>query len=71
MNHFSNQIRHNRVLDIRKKILSGWSMKQLHDFCKTHLDVAKVTADSYIDEAAAPYRKKYEQESNLKEKISN
>jgi len=71
MGHRENQIRHSRVLDLRKKILSGWTMQQLHDFCKTHLDVARVTAISYIDEAAEPYRKKYQQESNLREKISN
>lgn len=59
MGHRENQIRHGRVLDLRKKVLAGWTMQQLHDFCKTHLDVAKVTADSYIDEAAEPYRKKY------------
>ena len=32
-------------------------MQQLFDFCKTHLEVVKVTADSYIDEAAEPYLK--------------
>lgn len=63
MGHRENQIRHSRVLDLRKKILSGWTMQQLHDFCKTHLDVARVTAISYIDEAAEPYRKKFQQEA--------
>lgn len=62
MNRFSNQIRHNRVLDIRKKILQGWTMEDLMAFCTNKLQVAKVTATSYIDEAAAPYRKKYEKE---------
>jgi len=66
MGYRESQIRHNRVLDLRKKIISGWTIKQLHDFCKTHLDVARVTAISYIDEAADPYRKKYEQEQKTK-----
>jgi len=58
------KIRHNRVLDIRKKILMGWKMEALLDFCKVNLGVTKVTADSYIDEAAEPYRKKYQKEQN-------
>jgi len=66
MGYRESQIRHNRVLDLRKKIVSGWTIKQLHDFCKTHLDVARVTAISYIDEAAEPYRKKFEEEQKIK-----
>lgn len=66
MGHRENQIRHNRVLDIRKKISLGWKMEALLDFCKVNLDVARVTAISYIDEAAEPYRKKYETEQNKK-----
>ena len=58
-------IRHTRVLDIRCKITKGWSMEELLDFCKVNLGVSKVTADSYIDEAAAPYREKYEKEQNV------
>lgn len=64
MGYRENQIRHTRVLDLRKKILSGWTMQQLHNFCKTHLDVARVTAISYIDEAAEPYRKKHWESQN-------
>ena len=53
------QVRHNRVLDIRDKIEKGWDMQQLRNFCLIKLEVSKVTAESYIDEAAAPYRKKH------------
>lgn len=59
----NKEIRHNRVLDIRKKILSGWKMEELLNFCKVNLDVTKITAVSYIDEAAEPYRKKYQKEN--------
>jgi len=57
-------IRHNRVIDLRTKIILGWNMKALLNFCEVNLKVSRVTAVSYIDEAAAPYRKKYEQEEN-------
>jgi len=56
------QIRHTRVIDLRGKIEKGWNMKALLHFCETYLKVSKVTAVSYIDEAAKPYREKYEQE---------
>jgi len=59
---FARQIRHTRVLDIRSKIAKGWKLKELEDFCITHLKVSKSTVNSYIDEAAAPFRKKYAQE---------
>ena len=65
------QIRHNRILDLRKKILKSWTMEELMAFCVNKLQVTKVTATSYIDEAAAPYRKKHEQQSNLRGKNSN
>ena len=58
------QIRHGRVLDIRSKISKGWSMPDLLNYCKVNLGVSKVTAISYIDEAAAPFREKYEKEQN-------
>lgn len=58
----AKQIRHIRILDLRKKIVSGWSMKTLLNFCEIKLEVSRVTAVSYIDEAAAPYRKKFEEE---------
>ncbi len=58
------QIRHTRILDIRSKISKGWSMTDLLNFCKMNLGVSKVTAISYIDEAAAPFRKKFEKEEN-------
>lgn len=60
------QIRHLRVLDIRSKIAKGWKLKDLGDFCTQKLGVSPSTATSYIDEAAAPFRKKYEKE--LKQK---
>jgi len=37
-------------------------MKQLLNFCEINLKVTRVTAVSYIDEAAKPYRQKYAQE---------
>jgi len=58
------QIRHGRVLDIRSKICKGWSMPDLLNYCKVNLGVSKVTAISYIDEAAEPFRKKLEKEQN-------
>ena len=57
-------VRHTRVLDIRLKISKGWSMTDLLNYCKVNLGVSKVTAVSYIDEAAKPYRKKHEKEQN-------
>ena len=59
-----SHIRHNRVLDLRKKILKGWNMKTLLNFCEVKLGVSRVTAVSYIDEAAAPFRKKYQEIEN-------
>ncbi len=59
-----NQIRHIRILDIRLKISNGWNMKQLLHFCDRNLKVSRMTAVSYIDEAAAPYRKTYEKEQS-------
>lgn len=56
------QIRHIRVLDLRSKITKGWNLKELETFCVVKLGVAKQTALSYIDEAAEPFRKKYEAE---------
>lgn len=57
-------VRHARVLDIRSKISKGWSMQDLLNYCKVNLEVSKVTAVSYIDEAAEPYREKYQKEQN-------
>jgi len=57
-------VRHIRVLDIRSKISKGWSMQDLLNYCKVNLGVSRVTAISYIDEAAAPFRKKLEKEQN-------
>ena len=59
------EVRHIRVLDIRSKISKGWSMPDLLNYCKVNLGVSKVTAISYIDEAAEPYRQKLEKEQNV------
>jgi len=60
----TKQIRHNRVIDLRKKILAGWTMPELVNFCLVNLQVVKQTAISYIDEAAEPYRKKYNEDQD-------
>jgi len=67
MSSRAKQVRHNRVLDIRDKISKGWDMKALRNFCEIKLEVSKVTAESYIDEAAEPFRRKY-QEENIESK---
>ena len=59
-----NQIRHSRILDIRKKIENGWKMESLMNFCLIKLGVSKVTATNYIDEAAEPFRKKFQEQTN-------
>lgn len=56
-------IRHTRVLDIRSKIAKGWSLEKLNYFCINNLQVSQQTATSYIDEAAEPFRKKFEEEN--------
>lgn len=60
----ANQIRHNRVLDIRKKIENGWTMQSLMNFCLVKLNVTRTTAKNYIDEAAQPFRKKFQEKLN-------
>jgi len=60
----AQNIRHNRILDLRKKIDRKWTLPQLMNFCTTKLQVSKSTATSYIDEAALPYRIKYQQEQD-------
>ena len=67
MSSRAKQVRHNRVLDLRDKISKGWDMKALRNFCEIKLEVSRVTANSYIDEAAEPFRKKY-QEDNIEHK---
>ena len=64
MGMLQNQIRHNRILDLRKKILKGWAMQDLMGFCQLSLKVSRPTAISYIDEAAAPFRKKFQEQVN-------
>lgn len=54
-------VRHTRILDLRQKVLQGWTMEDLMGYCVTRLQVSKTTATSYIDEAAAPYRQKYQE----------
>ena len=56
-------IRHNRIIDLRLKMERKWTPKELMNFCLVNLDVSKATATSYIDEAAEPYRKKYQKEN--------
>ena len=56
-------IRHVRVEDLRKKIEKGCSMESLMNYCLVYLKVTHKTATSYIDEAAAPYRKKFQEET--------
>lgn len=58
------QIKHNRILDLRKKLLKGYTEKEIIDFCLTNLQVSTPTARSYFDEAAEPYRKKYQEIQN-------
>lgn len=60
----AQQKRHNRVLDIRKLVTKGWKIEQLREYCMKHYGVTKITADGYIDEAAEPYRKKYQESKN-------
>lgn len=67
MNRIQKLNRHTRILDIRLKLQKGWNYPQLKEFCKKNLKVSNVTAISYIDEAAAPFRKKYAQEKGLEE----
>ena len=62
MSFRTKTIRHNRVLDIRKKIEKGWTMESLTNFCVVNLGVSKQTATSYIDEAAEPFRKKFQEQ---------
>jgi len=58
------RIRNIRVSQVRKFVEKGWKMKQLLYYCENNLGVGRVTAVSYIDEAAEPFRKKYETEEN-------
>ncbi len=64
MGLLQNQIRHNRILDLRKKIAKGWTITDLMGFCQLNLKVSRPTAISYIDEAAEPYRKKFQEQLN-------
>lgn len=64
----NSEIRHHRIVDLRRKITNGWTIEQLREFCKNRLDVSTPTITSYIDEAAAPYREKYQKQ---KEKYGN
>jgi len=61
----ANQIKHNRILDLRKKIQNGWTMESLMNFCLIKLEVSKPTAKNYIDEAAEPFRKKFQEKLNV------
>ena len=63
MDH-KNFVRHNRILDLRSKIAKGWSMPDLMGYCRLNLKVSKQTATNYIDEAAEPFRKKFQEQLN-------
>jgi len=63
-------VRHNRILQLRKKMLLGWKIPALMAFCTIKLGVSKLTAESYVNEAAEPYRKKYQQQQAAK-KVAN
>lgn len=56
--------RHHRVLDVRKLIQKGWKIEDLRAYCMKHYEVTKITADGYIDEAAEPFRKKYQEKQD-------
>ncbi len=60
----ASQIRHGRIIDLRKKIEKGWDISSLMGFCQLKLKVSKPTAMSYIDEAAEPFRKKFQEQVN-------
>jgi len=64
MGLLQNQIRHNRIVDLRKKITKGWTINDLMGFCQLNLKVSRPTAISYIDEAAEPFRKKFQEQVN-------
>lgn len=59
------QIKHNRIIDLRRKLLRGFTEKQIINFCLNNLKVSVPTARSYFEEAAAPYRKKYQEKQNV------
>lgn len=61
------QIKHNRILDLRKKLLRGFTEKEIIDFCLKNLKVSIPTAKNYFEEAAEPYREKYHNHQNQRE----
>lgn len=62
----TKEIRHIRILDLRLMIERGKTMAELKEYCIHNLKVSAITANSYIDEAAEPYREKYTKEQDNK-----
>ena len=56
----AGQIKHNRIIDIRQKILAGWNRERLMLYI-TNMGVSDQTADRYIEEAVEPLRKIHEE----------
>ena len=54
------QIKHGRITQVRRWIQSGMSLIQLTNMIESNYGVSRQTARQYIDEAAAPFRAKYE-----------
>lgn len=59
-----DEIKHHRVLDIRSKLQKGWTEADILTFCQINLKVSRSTAIKYFEEAAAPLRKKYQEQYN-------
>lgn len=57
----TTRIRHLRIIDIRKMVRFGKTESEIIHYCLNRLKVSKVTALSYFEEAATPYRKKYQE----------
>ena len=60
------EIRHNWIIDLRSMNKRGKTMPELKDYCIHNLKGSTITANSYIDEAAEPYRKQYQKEQDEK-----
>jgi len=60
------RVRNIRLGSVRRQIEAGWNQKQLLHFCEMKFDVSRVTALSYINEAAEKYREKYAKEQKNK-----
>ena len=55
--------RYNKIIQLRKKIIMGWTMNRLEAYCKSKMDVHDPAhIRGLIDEAAQPYRLKFKKE---------